>query len=420
MSSSMTRYSRNDSVIRLMFIGIGLLVFALDVVTKWWVHQTPRLHYYPVIKGFFTIHYVQNEGIAFGLFHSVQSQWKPILLSLMAIVAVVIVVYYLWTNSLEERGVLLALSLLEGGILGNFSDRLLRGYVVDFLELHWKNSFSWPTFNVADAAITSGVFIILYQNFFGMGGQTEHLEESRDHRSRNVDPPSAIWFLIPALFSWLQVQVPAQTADQLEATISRLQKKHEGVRTFSARFQQRELQRSGRETLESGIVMMKRPGKMYWEYEDPTWKLFITDGKNAYLYVPRDKQVTVSELDLEEVRTPLLFLIGRGDIDRDFSASWETEERPLKKETVLLRLTPRRPQPEFIHLLIELFPDSSRIHRLAVIEPIGHRIDYTFTEFKENPRISDSKFRLKVPSEVEIIEQSYGPENQESRTPATE
>ncbi len=408
---------RNETVLRLLFMGIGGVVFALDAITKWWVHGTPWLHYFPVIKGFFTIHYVRNEGIAFGLFHSTQSQWKPILLSLMAIIAVLIVVYYLWTNSIAERSVMWSLALLEGGILGNFSDRLLRGYVVDFLELHWRNSFSWPTFNVADAAITCGVFIILYQNFFGTSGFGEASEESSDNTRSAPNLPSSIWLLAPVLFATLNAQAPVQTPEQLDTMVEKLQQKHEGIRTFSARFQQKELRRSGEEASESGIVMMKRPGKMYWEYEQPYRKLFVADGKNTYFYVPKDKQVTVSELDLEDVQTPLLFLIGRGNIQRDFAASWEREEQPVQEGTVLLRLTPRQHQPEFTHVLIELFPDSHRIHRLAVIEPIGDRIDYTFTEFKENVRIPDSKFRLKVPSEVEIIEQSFGSQSENSQIP---
>jgi len=411
---------RNETALRLFFMGIGLLVFALDAITKWWVHGTPWLQYFPVIKGFFTIHYVRNEGIAFGLFHSTESEWKPILLSLMAIIAVVIVVYYLWTNSIGERSIMFSLALLEGGILGNFSDRLLRGYVIDFLELHWRNSFSWPIFNVADAAITCGVFIILFQNFFGTSSFGEASEEPNDSPPTAPNLPSPVWFLIPALFATLNAQPPVRTAEQLETMVAQLQEKHEGIRTFSARFQQKELRRSGREDSQSGIVMMKRPGKMYWEYEQPYRKLFVADGKNAYFYVPKDKQVTVSELDLEDVQTPLLFLIGMGNIQRDFATSWEQEEQPVGEETVLLRLTPRQHQPEFTHVLVELFPASHRIYRLAVIEPIGDRIDYIFTEFKENVRISDSKFQLNVPSEVEIIEQSFAPRLEQSQIPKAE
>jgi len=163
--------------IRLLAIVLGLFVFAIDLATKWWVSNTMSLQYYPVLDGFFTIRFVRNEGIAFGLFHSLESDWKPIILSAMAILAVVIVLYYIWQTPSGERRVFASLGLLLGGILGNFVDRLVHGYVVDFLEFHWQDVFAWPTFNVADAAITTGVILIIYESFFGQEPQPEPSSE---------------------------------------------------------------------------------------------------------------------------------------------------------------------------------------------------------------------------------------------------
>lgn len=149
---------------RLIAIFFGLGVFAADGFTKWWVKN---VYYYPVIDGFFSIHYVQNRGIAFGLFHDLDSHWKPVILSLLALLAMGVVLYYIWTTSQQQRLLFVAFGLLLGGILGNFTDRLLHQYVVDFLEFRWGNRFAWPTFNIADAAITCGVGIILFETFFG-------------------------------------------------------------------------------------------------------------------------------------------------------------------------------------------------------------------------------------------------------------
>jgi signal peptidase II len=146
---------------------LGGLVLATDLLTKWWVSSSSFPRSETVIDGFFMIDYVQNEGIAFGLFHSFQSSWKPVILSAMALTAVGIVLVYIWRTSLRERVLFVALGLLLGGILGNFLDRLRHGYVVDFLRVHWRDSFSWPTFNIADAAITIGVILIIYDSFFG-------------------------------------------------------------------------------------------------------------------------------------------------------------------------------------------------------------------------------------------------------------
>ncbi|MBI4444622.1 MAG: signal peptidase II [Acidobacteria bacterium] len=147
-------------------LSLGLLVFALDWLTKYWIKHSEWLHYHPVIPGFFTIHYVQNRGIAFGLFHSIESDWKPLLLSVFAFFGLFIVLYYIWKTPEKRWLPFVSLGMLLGGILGNLTDRIWNGSVVDFLELHWGEVYSWPTFNIADSAITVGVFLLIYETFF--------------------------------------------------------------------------------------------------------------------------------------------------------------------------------------------------------------------------------------------------------------
>ncbi len=152
---------------RIFAVGLGLFVFALDALTKSWVKNTLWLHDYPVIDGYFTIQYATNQGIAFGLFHDLQSSWKTPVLAAMAVAAIAMVLYYVWTTPARERLVFVSLGLLLGGISGNFVDRILHESVVDFLKLHWGHRFAWPTFNVADSAITCGVAMILLASFLG-------------------------------------------------------------------------------------------------------------------------------------------------------------------------------------------------------------------------------------------------------------
>ncbi len=79
----------------------------------------------------------------------------------MAIVAVVVILVYSVRIPLSRTLLHVALALTMGGILGNFIDRVIHGYVVDFIEFHIKDSFYWPTFNVADSAITIGIALLL-------------------------------------------------------------------------------------------------------------------------------------------------------------------------------------------------------------------------------------------------------------------
>jgi len=157
---------------RTVAIVLGFVILTLDLLTKWWIQNTSWLHDYSVIDGFFKIHYVRNEGIAFGLFHTSQSPWKEIILSVLAIMAVIVVIYYIWSTPLNQPQLLISLGLLLGGILGNFLERMVHHYVTDFIEVYWQGYFRWPTFNVADTAITCGVLFILYESFMGEESET--------------------------------------------------------------------------------------------------------------------------------------------------------------------------------------------------------------------------------------------------------
>lgn len=401
---------------RLLAIGVAAVVLALDLLTKWWVKNTDWLHYHRVIDGFFTIHYVRNEGIAFGLFHDNPSAWKPAILAVLAVAAAVMVLYYIWTSPAEERGVQLFFGLLLGGILGNFSDRLWRGYVVDFLEFHWQDRFAWPTFNVADAAITCGVAVILFQGLFGTGSADPASSRDGPGKSGSVGAILLAFLLLPPLLG-------ESSSSEAEEIVERLEQRYERVKSFSADFRQ-VFQTQGihfESDWGEGILLMKRPGKMYWEYRRPTRKLFVADGKQSFFYVPGENQVTISDLDLETANTPLLFLLGPKRIGDDFQVRFETGEGPVDESNLLLRLTPIQVRPEFSHVLVEVSPTTYLIHRLSIVEPIGNRNDYLFSRFRENVKIRDHQFRLKLPDGVEIIRIGSGvrfrPQGDPSRSP---
>lgn len=366
---------------RLFALGLGLVVFLLDLLTKRWVQNTEWLHHYPIVDGFVTIQFVRNEGIAFGLLHSLESAWKPFLLSLIAVVAVAIVLYYIASLPHSERLSFVSLGLLLGGVLGNFADRLSHGYVIDFLSLHWRDSFHWPTFNVADAAISAGVILILLETLF----------------PTFVRRTAVGAFLLAAL-----VGSAASMGDPAKETVSRLQAEYDRIESFQADFEQIYEDR-GVTLREAGRVLMEKPGRMYWEYREPTEKYFVADGEQTYFYVPQDRQVFISHLDLEEADSPLLFLLGKGDLETEFEVSLLEGRRLIDPENLLLELTPKQPHPEFVKLVLEVDPESFIIHRLSVHEPLGPRNDYLLRNIQRNVKIPDRAFRLSIPSDVEII-----------------
>ncbi len=147
-------------------INIALLVFILDQATKLAVLRTIK-EAIPVIPGFFNIVMVWNKGAAWGMLAE-----YPIILTLLAAVALALLVFYFKKLSEGNFRAEVALSLLAGGIAGNLFDRLFRGSVVDFLSFQLPFSVPilmpdgrYPAFNVADSAITVSVFLLVILSF---------------------------------------------------------------------------------------------------------------------------------------------------------------------------------------------------------------------------------------------------------------
>jgi signal peptidase II len=140
----------------------ALLVVIVDHATKWIVHAKldPRAPI-DIIPGYLSLSCVHNSGVAFGFFDSVESVWKPYILAAMAILAILVIFIYSVRMPQDRKLLQIALAITMGGILGNFLDRVIRGYVVDFIEFHIHEVFYWPTFNVADSAITIGIALLL-------------------------------------------------------------------------------------------------------------------------------------------------------------------------------------------------------------------------------------------------------------------
>ena len=122
-----------------------------------------------IVPGFWQHRYVENPGAAWGLLSRVSESWRLPFFHVISLLAVGIIVAFYRRLEADQRLMAVALSLVLGGALGNYLDRLVRGYVIDFVDWHWKNSPSlhWPTFNVADAAICVGVLLMLGETVFG-------------------------------------------------------------------------------------------------------------------------------------------------------------------------------------------------------------------------------------------------------------
>ncbi|MBS3818452.1 signal peptidase II [bacterium] len=144
---------------------IGFL-FLLDQITKMIVaHQIIRSTTIPLIPGFFNLTHIQNKGAIFGIFSQSPSLWLRGLLTLASLGALILVVYYFIKVPPSLKFFKISLSLIMAGALGNFFDRVFRGYVIDFLDFY-VGRWHWPSFNVADSCVTVGAVLMVYLVFF--------------------------------------------------------------------------------------------------------------------------------------------------------------------------------------------------------------------------------------------------------------
>lgn len=150
----------------LYLILITAIVVTLDQITKMYINLNFRLgESVPVIQDIFHITYVRNTGAAFGLFSNSSEMFRNVFFLSLPPIAMVVIFMLLKNTPDREKLQSLALSLVFGGALGNYIDRLRFRYVIDFLDFHYKNVWSYPAFNVADISIVCGVMILFYFMF---------------------------------------------------------------------------------------------------------------------------------------------------------------------------------------------------------------------------------------------------------------
>jgi signal peptidase II len=119
----------------------------------------------PVIEKFWHMKYVENPGAAWGFFQGMSEPWRGRFFTAISLGAVAFILAYYRRLGERQRYLQIASALVLGGAVGNFVDRLIRGYVIDFIDWHWLNKpdLHWPTFNIADAAICVGVAMFVIE-----------------------------------------------------------------------------------------------------------------------------------------------------------------------------------------------------------------------------------------------------------------
>jgi outer membrane lipoprotein carrier protein len=156
---------------------------------------------------------------------------------------------------------------------------------------------------------------------------------------------------------------------------------------------------------ESGTLWLKKPGRMRWEYKQPTEKLFLADSHTAYFYVPGERQARKTSIkNLDDIRSPLRYLLGKTKLEKELSGlSLAPDVFPLQPGDAVLRGVPKSMADRISEVVLEISP-AHQIVRIRILEVDGTTTDFRFTSIEENVPVQDSLFRFTPPPGVETIQ----------------
>jgi outer membrane lipoprotein carrier protein len=219
---------------------------------------------------------------------------------------------------------------------------------------------------------------------------------------------SFLCFLLPLAVLGRSGEPSSSTPTDVHSIASAVDNHYNHLRSLQAEFT--EIYRgNGIDRTESGTVWLKKPRKMRWEYRSPREKLFLTDGQDAWFYVPGERQVRKQPFKkLEDLRSPLGFLLGKTKLEKELKGlSVAPDGLPINPGDKILRGVPKGMEDRINQVRLEITPDS-RIARIEIEEADGAVTEYRFQQQKENVTVEDARFRFSPPAGVETIEGELG------------
>lgn len=172
---------------RFVYLGLSFLIFTLDQWTKWMVaHRLTLYESVVVIPGFFNLTYIHNRGVIFGLFSDVTNPFLQTLILVLSVLSFILIAIFFFFIHHESRWASIGFAFVLGGALGNTWDRVTQGYVIDFLDFYY-GPYHWPSFNIADAAISIGVGMLIL-HMLGAQWHAGRVQSSEEDRNQFPEP----------------------------------------------------------------------------------------------------------------------------------------------------------------------------------------------------------------------------------------
>lgn len=198
--------------------------------------------------------------------------------------------------------------------------------------------------------------------------------------------------------------VAPQADPQLDAAVAKVQAAYATFESFRADFTQ--TMRSGglsKSRVDTGVVELKKGGKMHWEFKTPDARHFISDGKTLWIYSVADRQALSTPLAGNTSATALNFMAGLGELKRDFEVSLATEPEFRRVGTVALHLVPKESLGMVKRLTIVADAADGRVREAHLLDPMGTSTRMEFLNIQMNEKLEEARFTFKAPEGVTVI-----------------
>ncbi len=210
-----------------------------------------------------------------------------------------------------------------------------------------------------------------------------------------------------AFFLGVLVTAPPSLGQQdhgLADIVDGVERSFANMKDLSSDFTQIFQDSLNRRQQESGHLYLMRPKMMRWEYKNPEDKLFISDGKTVYFYIPADRQVNKEAVKNSfDDRIPLMFLLGQSNLRKEFTRFELLNTKPFFEGTKVVRMYPKS-KTDLEEIVMEVDPASYLIRRLLLAHTDGARSEFIFNGVRTNTGLRSSLFDFAVPPGVEVVQ----------------
>lgn len=205
---------------------------------------------------------------------------------------------------------------------------------------------------------------------------------------------------LPMFFAVTPSMAAPQPCDT--ARVERVQAAYQAMRSFAGRFEQEDRREDGRIDRAQGSLSYRKPGRMRWEYEPPHEQLLITDGKTVWLFDPLLDNVTVQPLEDLTQGTPLSFLLGVGNLTKDFSCR-PLSAKPPEDGLTYLELLPRSSIPGLAYIQLGVHPGNDRIGALRMVDKQGNTRQLRLRQLRIGVKFPPGHFTFEIKEGMEVI-----------------